>query len=272
MPTKEAEPPATWLDRPEFLAVVFHPRREMPGLEDQGEFEELLIPVADQVVIGARFYAAGQTAPTLLFFHGNGEIVADYDDLAGLYTRRGINFLPVDYRGYGKSSGAPTAASLLSDANASFAFCRDWLAERGYGGPLIVMGRSLGSAAALEIAAGSPAGLQGLIIESGFAYIVPLLRRLGADVGAVREEQDTLLRQVEKIGQYAGPTLILHGTADYIIPISDARALYDAAGSPAKKLVEIAGAGHNTLLAVGLQRYMQAVQTFVETAGKSSPR
>ena len=51
---------------------------------------------------------ADPAAPSILFFHGNGEIVADYDDLGPLYNRMGINFLAADYRGYGRSTGRPT--------------------------------------------------------------------------------------------------------------------------------------------------------------------
>ena len=49
--------------------------------------------------IGARFHIAGKEAPNILFFHGNGEIVSDYDDLGPVYNRIGINFLPVTTAG-----------------------------------------------------------------------------------------------------------------------------------------------------------------------------
>lgn len=56
-----------------------------------------------------------KNAPTLLFFHGNGEIVEDYDDIAQIYLKLGINFLPVDYRGYGRSTGSPTVTAMMRD-------------------------------------------------------------------------------------------------------------------------------------------------------------
>ncbi|MCK7515883.1 MAG: lysophospholipase [Desulfobacterales bacterium] len=84
----------------------------------------------------------------ILFFHGNGEIVDDYDDLGPFYNRLGINFLAVDYRGYGNSTGKPTTSAMLADCHVIFKFVNDWLREKGYTGALIVMGRSLGSASA----------------------------------------------------------------------------------------------------------------------------
>jgi pimeloyl-ACP methyl ester carboxylesterase len=136
------------------------------------------------------------------------------------------------------------------------------LAERGYTGPIVVMGRSLGSASALEIAAAYPEQTAGLIIESGFADVVALLERLGARLPAERPE-DSVLRQEQKIALYKGPTLIIHGTADIIIPVADADALLAASPSAAKRLVKIRGAGHNNLMALAMREYMTAVGELV---------
>ncbi|MFZ2088014.1 MAG: alpha/beta fold hydrolase, partial [Desulfobaccales bacterium] len=170
------------LDVPEVLTRLFHPRPEFNAPGAPTSAEELLIPVASGVVIGARFYAAGESKPTLLFFHGNGEIVADYEELGPLYQKLGLNFFPVDYRGYGRSTGTPTVTALMADCHVILAFVRDWLHQRTFSGPLVVMGRSLGSAAALELAAFHQDLLDGLIIESGFAYVGPLLELLGVDL------------------------------------------------------------------------------------------
>ena len=66
------------LDRPEILMFLFHPRPEWGSPRASSANEDILIEVEEDVVVGARFYLAGKEAPTMLFFHGNGEIVADY--------------------------------------------------------------------------------------------------------------------------------------------------------------------------------------------------
>ena len=162
------------LDRPEVLTRLFHPRSEYREREKLENAIDLLIPVEGNLVVGGRFHLTSKSAPNILFFHGNGEIVADYEDLGPLYAGRGMNFLPVDYRGYGRSTGTPTIAAMLADCRLILDFVREWLGQRGFSGPLMVMGRSLGSAPALELAAGRPEHLDGLIIESGFAYAGPL--------------------------------------------------------------------------------------------------
>ncbi len=250
------------LDRPEVSGRLFFPRREWGGALRAGR--DLSIPV-ERESLGARFHLLGRGAPSLLFFHGNGEIAADYDALARLFTGAGFNFLVVDFRGYGRSSGRPTASTLVSDAHAAFDFARDWLADGGYGGPLCVMGRSLGSAPALELAArrGHPA-VAGLVVESGFANTMGLLETLGVPAGTLGLTEAHGFGNLEKIRAYPGPTLILHGRGDDLIPLSEAEALFEASPARRKRLVVVAGADHNSLFAVGAAQYQEALRAFAE--------
>jgi len=248
------------LDVPEVLLTLFHPRPEFRLSGEAAAGRDLLIPVADDAQIGARFHADKPGSPTLLFFHGNGEIVADYDELAPLYLNQGVNFLPVDYRGYGRSTGSPTVGAMMADSHRIFAFARKWLAEQGYTGPLLVMGRSLGSASALELAASYPEAIAGLIVESGFALAGPLLQLLGVDLKAIGFEEKACFRNVDKIKAYPGPTLIIHAEYDHVIPFADGQALYEASGSGDKKLLKIPHANHNDILMQGLADYMAAIK------------
>ena len=256
--------PTDWINSPDVQRVAFHPRKEWGAAEESG-FTSLDIPVAEGVTIGARFYAAGRDKPTILFFHGNGEIVADYADIVPFYTAMGVNFLPVDYRGYGRSSGSPTVSAMLADAGTVFGFVQKWLAAERYAGPIVVMGRSLGSASALEIVAMNPTAVAGLIIDSGFADTMALMIRLGAQPPVTGVPEDSLLRQVKKIAVYEGPTLIIHGVVDMIIPVADAEALFSACPSAEKRLLRIEGAGHNNLMAVGMSQYMKAVAKLIQS-------
>jgi pimeloyl-ACP methyl ester carboxylesterase len=98
------------LDRPEVLQYLFHPRKEGLRAPPQGAID-FFIPVEEGEKLGARFYPAGPKEPHLLFFHGNGEIASDYDTIGPAYNRYSINFLVVDYRGYGRSTGLPQPAT-----------------------------------------------------------------------------------------------------------------------------------------------------------------
>jgi hypothetical protein len=251
----------TAYDNPAVLAFLFYPRRDYGAPSGTGT--EISIPVNGGVQIGAKLFIADKSAPTLLFFHGNGEIVSDYDDLAPIYNQIGINFIPVDYRGYGRSSGSPSVSSMMQDCHDIFKFIIKWRKDNGLTGPFIVMGRSLGSASALELASGYPDSIDGLIIESGFAHALPLLRLLGINTERLGLNEDGFSNN-EKIKNFKRPTLIIHSEFDQIIPFSDGKALYESSPAADKTFVKIPNADHNTIFAYGIREYMTAVKELTD--------
>jgi fermentation-respiration switch protein FrsA (DUF1100 family) len=253
-------------DRPEILMTLFHPRPEWPVSEARREIKEILFPVEEDVVVGGRFHLAGKLRPNILFFHGNGEIVADYDDIGNLYVRGGMNFLPVDYRGYGRSTGIPTITNMMRDAHVIFDHVLSWLSENGYEGGLIAMGRSLGSASALELSAHYGNQIDGLAIESGFAYAGPLLQLLGVSMEALGLREEQGFSNLDKIRRFAKPTLIIHGEQDHVIPFSEGQALYEASPASGKKILMIPGANHNDIFLRGMGEYMAAVKALANSA------
>ena len=84
------------------------------------------------------------------------------------------------------------------------------------------MGRSLGSASAIELADAHPDRLSGLIVESGFASAGPLLQLLGVDPAAVGFREEAGFRHIDKIARWTKPLLIIHAEFDHIIPVSTA--------------------------------------------------
>ena len=259
------------LDKPEVSKNIFFPRPEWKTIESSRS-TDILIPVEDDISVGARFHCTDTTGPNILFFHGNGEIVSDYDDLGPFYNRMGINFLPVDYRGYGRSGGSPSVTAMMHDCHPIYSFARKWLADNGYTGPFILMGRSLGSASALELASSYPNEVDGLIIESGFAYAEPLLRLLGIDLRKHNFKESIGFRNLDKIKKFRKPLLIIHAEFDHIIPYSDAQAFYGASSSSDRTLLKIPGANHNDIFSRGLMEYMAAVKSFMGRVATAKSR
>ncbi|MEO5335143.1 MAG: lysophospholipase [Magnetococcus sp. YQC-5] len=253
---------STLLDHPLILQHMFHPRREMM-FEGMGNAQVVRLPVGSDIDLGGQLHVSGADAPSLLFWHGNGEIAADYDDLAPLYTEMGINFLAMDYRGYGISGGVPTGTGLLADAITVYRQVRQLLADNGIrNNRLYVMGRSLGSAAAIEIACHAQREIAGLIIESGFAFTIPLMERLGGmSLDGIGEDQG--FGNHSKMARVPVPVLIIHGEEDQIIPVADGYALFEGMRHFHKKLVTITHAGHNDLMVIGQNIYFDAIRNFV---------
>jgi pimeloyl-ACP methyl ester carboxylesterase len=255
------------MDRSEVLMRLFHPRPEYGTHEKSMNSFDVLIPVENDIVVGGCFHISNKSAPNILFFHGNGEIVADYYDLGPLFTHMGINFLAVDYRGYGRSTGIPSATNMMGDCLTIHEFSKGWLERNGYTGSFIVMGRSLGSASALELVNRHKDLINGLVIESGFAYTGPLLELLGVNKSAIGFSEEYGFGNLGKIKAWDKPTLIIHAELDHIIPFSDGQSLYDSCPSSDKTLLKIPGANHNDIFMRGLNEYMKAIKILCEKLG-----
>ena len=158
----------------------------------------------------------------------------------------------------------------MADCHAIFDYVRRWISENGHSGPLITMGRSLGSACALELVAGHADQIDGLIIESGFAFAAPLLRLLGVNPDGLGFKEGDGFANLDKIINYRGPTLIIHAEYDHIIPFSDGMALFKASTAQDKSLLKIENANHNDIFMRGLDDYLQAIQRLVSRISKQS--
>ena len=251
----------TPFDIPEISSMAFYPQQVW--LPPPADADDVMIPVGDGVELSGRFYKHDKAAPTILFFHGNGEVAYMYDDIAPHYHRAGANFFAVDFRGYGRSGGSPSFSTMIGDSNATFEFVKVYVAEAGYAGPLFVKGRSLGTHSAIEVAARHAPEVRGLMVESGSAVMDRMTSRYGLDpeTPAVKE---ALRQHEEKVRSITLPLLIIHGERDDLVPTESAVTLYDMVGSEHKEIELIPGAGHNDLLWLGMPQYFGAVAKFVD--------
>jgi pimeloyl-ACP methyl ester carboxylesterase len=248
------------LDQPHILGFVFYPGEYWtpppPGATDHS------VPVADGISISCRLYPSRESSPSILFFHGNGETVYDYDGIAPLYNREDINLFVADYRGYGQSGGTPSFSNTAADAHVILDYLRDTLRASGYSGPLFVMGRSLGSLSAVELASSCPQQLKGLIIESGFASAGRLLGYLSL-VSQLPHLDEFEKASLERIHSITMPVLLIHGDHDELIPHEQARVFYQNVGSKDKRLLTIPKAGHNDIMVVAIEQYFSAIREFI---------
>ena len=258
------------LDRPEVQGVLFYPRRDVGFPRLATGVHSVRIPVGDGLHVGGKIFAAKPGSPVIVYFHGNGEIASDYDTIAPFYTRIGITLFVIDFRGYGTSDGQPSASALMNDAWTAFEKVPETLAGRGIEfGDIYVMGRSLGSAAALEIVDRAEEGVAGLIIESGFAYTFTLIERIGfLQVPDADEERDGF-GNLDKIARAELPTLIIHGERDWIIPVGDGIALHEGSPAADKRLLTVPGGGHNDLMMLGHKAYFDAIADFCGKTAKT---
>jgi pimeloyl-ACP methyl ester carboxylesterase len=214
---------------------------DAPGARDH------IFDIEDGVRSRLRFFPGEKEAPNILFFHGNGETARDYDPVAEDYQALPASFAVGEYRGYGPTDGQPSIVDFLGDAHSTLDELKKILAEEQRSGPVVVMGRSLGSAPAIELAASRPGEIAALIIESGFSRIVPLLELIGLPARQLGIEESHGLRNGQKMETVSMPTLIIHAEDDEIIPISEAELNHDACRDPGKRFLRVPRAGHNDI-------------------------
>jgi alpha-beta hydrolase superfamily lysophospholipase len=264
----------SFLDRPEILEVIFPVAYSPFFPDDYFQFDvssgrTYSIEVERDTKINCGFWVSGKDMPSILYFHGNGETVAGHEWVAPFYNQRGINLFVADYRGYGSSDGNPTVSNMLTDAHAIFSGFQDVLSKENIERSIFLMGRSLGSIPAIELAFHHQDDISGLIVESGSAHNFRRLWEYLADneIKAILSEEKPFLNKA-KVRQISKPTLIIHGELDQILPVTEGQELYQNSGAADKKLLIIPGADHNDVMIRDQALYFSTIEEFVKSRSR----
>ena len=252
------------IDNPVVSNIVFYPRKTPIPNNLPEKIKILKLSIAKNITIGGIFCINNLNYPTILLFHGNGEVALDYLYFTNFFFDCKVNLAVVDFRGYGFSSGEPFYTSLLSDAIPIYNAVKGWMNTNNFNTSIFVEGRSLGSACASEIGANNPPDLKGVIFESGFASIFNMMTRL------FRVSSPDLTPKIVsqysndiRLQKFTNPVLIIHGTSDFIIPISEAELIYNnLPNSIDKTFIKLQGAGHNDIFSYR-NEFSQALKDFV---------
>jgi hypothetical protein len=188
----------------------------------------------------------------MLILHGNAGDALGRVDYLPVLEAAGFEGLLLEYPGYGCRPGQPSEGALVADARAAL----DLL--RGEGRPVFLLGESLGSGVALQVAAAEPGTVSGLLLAVPFARMTEvaashypifpmglLLRDRWDSLGAIRA--------------YRGPVAFLLAGRDEVVGVAQGRRLAAACPGP-KQVLELPQAGHNELpLRPGLPPWSEAL-------------
>lgn len=155
--------------------------------------------------------------PTVLFAHGNGELIEDWKSEMESLAAEGMNVLLVEFPGYGHSVGKPTRASLRE----TFTLAFDWLVAREDvdADRIVAFGRSMGGGAAADLALDRP--VRALVLQSTFSSAAAMARQSMVPGFLVRDRFDNR----RAVAEFSGPVLLMHGIDDDVIPYSHAQTL-----------------------------------------------
>jgi uncharacterized protein len=218
--------------KPEKLKHNFQYKYDVP-------FEELFFDIEEGVRINGLHFYKEKPQGLILYFHGNTRSIKGWAKYAKDFYRYNYDVVLVDYRGFGKSTGKRTEDKLHSDMQ----FVYDHLAAKYPENHLIVYGRSMGSGFATKLAVEN--NPRYLILDAPYFSFKKVAERF-MPILPINWVLRYKLRTDNWIGAVKCPTYILHGTKDWLIPISHSEQLQQK-NTKKITLIRIQGGGHNNL-------------------------
>ncbi len=182
-------------------------------------------------------------AGTAILFHGNAGLGLDRAYMAPEFTRRGLRLVLAEYPGYGARAGSPSERALVGDATALF----EKVASTYPGSPILIVGESLGSGVAVQVATGQtrPQAAR-LVLLTPFLSLAETAARAYPFLPArylLRDRFDS----AAALPRYAGPVAILVAGNDQVVGAGQGRALAEHARARGETVVvELADASHNS--------------------------
>lgn len=260
------------------LVFAFQDMMVFPGAQTQGTAEAIIYPTPgvevlhltahDGTPIVAMFAPAltdaGQpaanraSAPTVLFFYGNGMCASQCENLLAYFRNLDCNVIIPDYPGYGMSGGKVSEQGCYAAADAAY----DALLARTDVDPhrFIAAGWSLGGAVAIDLASRRP--VMALATFSAFTSMRAMAGRIVPWLPTAALLKYRFDNQV-KIAGLKVPIFMAHGDDDTLIPSSMMDQLHAAARSPVTA-VHVPGAGHADIFEVGVDSTMERLKSFID--------
>lgn len=230
--------------------LIFHP----PSSKYQNGPHLLKIPVPGGYKVAAQYLESRDSALTFLYSHGNAENLTSARVAAERLRSLGFSVLIWDYGGYGLSGGKPTVAGTCQEIEAVYSYMVETLkipADR-----IVLYGRSVGGGPTMSLAANKP--VAGVVLESTFVSAF----RVAIPFPLLPFDR---FPNKDRIKQYQGPLLVMHGDQDEVVAFWHGKALFEAAVTEQKSKLWVAGAGHNNFASKAGFRYDSALSQFADT-------
>ncbi len=187
--------------------------------------------------------ADGPRAPkgVILLFHGNAGAAPDRFFYGRELAPLGYRLILFEYPGYGARAGQTREASFVAAAvDAARA------ALEQFGGPLYLLGESLGCGVASAVAGAGQVPVAGVVLITPWDTLPDTAQSVFWYLPAKWLTKDRY-DNVRNLNRYDGPVAVVVAEQDEVIPPERGRRLY-ALLSGRKRLWLLPGAGHNTWL------------------------
>ena len=219
-------------------SIIFQATKLKPDykFEYSGNVEELTITTDDDVKLNGLLFKSGESKGLVFYLHGNGGCLDSWGDIAPTYTDLGYDIFILDYRGYGKSGGAiETEEQFLNDVKLAYAE----MVKRYDESKIIIAGYSIGTGSAAMLA--SLNHPKALILKAPYYSLTNIIdSRVPFMPSFLQKYKFETYKYLENV---TVPVYIFHGTADRVIPYSNAIKLMEHINNKAQ-LTTLEGTEH----------------------------
>jgi hypothetical protein len=207
------------------------------------KYESLTFESRDKTKLHAWFVpATGKAIGTVIHFHGNAQNLSAHFSFTKWLPQKGFNLFIFDYRGYGKSEGSPSRNGIQEDGIAALHYIKSRTEIEQ--DKLFILGQSLGGAICISaLAEAKIEGICGIVVESTFDSYQKIAKEKAPAILAELFVSDA--HSPERVIADLAPTpiVVIHGTADRVVPYARGKSLFDQASQP-KGLWTVKGGGH----------------------------
>nr|WP_237072510.1 alpha/beta hydrolase [Pseudaestuariivita rosea] len=218
---------------------------DVPGLAAH----DLTAAGGTRLVVWAADPAPGR--PVIVYFHGNAANLANRINVFRYFIDNGFGLAALGYRGSSGSGGRPRQDMIEADAMTFYRALPE-LVDMSNDNPIVLYGESMGTGVSVQLAnALRDTGLKqpdAMVLEAPYTSIPDVTASLYPWLSPLTPVMVNQWQTLETIPQIDVPLLVVHGTDDTLIPIEMGRAVYAAAGTDEKQLIEVPDAGHNETL------------------------
>ncbi len=266
------------LDRPEIIDSLFKNIKDSYGTAKEsrpaGEAtaEALTAKSPDGVEIYCRVFSGIQEEPHILFFPAEYDCEADIIDLATGLGQFGITLITMDYRGCWKSGGELSFSALHQDAEAFYQDVKDWYTTEQRTGPVVFMGRSLGSAVALDLACRHEDDSLALIMESAFDSTEGFLSGKGIRINELGLSGEDPFSNRSKMTNYSKAVLFLHSHRDEVVSLNQIEWLVAESRSKATQLQIVPTESREDIAEKAGDLYFAVIKDFLNRRMGRRPR
>ncbi|WP_371396001.1 alpha/beta hydrolase [Fretibacter rubidus] len=209
------------------------------GVELESAVEITVSPESNDIM-GWWIAPKSETAPVVIYFHGNGSAVFSASEIYRSFEQQGYGVFALAYPGYPGRRGKPTQDSLTQAAIDGYDYVRAYgiNADR-----IVYYGTSLGAGVAAQLAGERRPAI--IIMEAPFTSAADMaqLRFPIFPAGALTKDK---FQTTKALAGTNTPIIWIHGTNDQVIPFQIGQNLFDGYDGP-KTAYKIEGGKHNNL-------------------------